>query len=105
MKSVVSFALVTSLVLPSLPAAAQPPRQLPASRLSNWSRVRTIVSGTRIRAVYIGRRHEHQCFVSASDQAMTVLTPERLPRAARQAVIAIAETQPGFFTTTTWMEF
>jgi len=104
MKSVLSLALVTSLLLPSLPAAAQPPRQLSTSRLSNWSRVRAIVAGSRISASYVGRRQEHQYFVAATDETLTVLTPERLPRAARKVLVEIAEGEPGFFSPNKWTE-
>src|SRR5262245_26982131 len=92
MNSVVSLALAGSMLLPSQPS-------------SDWARVRSINAGARIRAVYIGRRQDQQYFVAATDEAMTLLTPEHLPRVARKAVIEIAATQPGFFSATKWMEF
>ena len=104
MKSALSVTLVASLLLTSLAAAAEP-QNISRSPLSNWSRVRSIVAGSRINAAYVGRRQDRQHFISATDEAMTVLTPERLPRAAREALIRIAETQPGFFTATKWAEF
>src|SRR5438876_7532921 len=104
MKSAVSVTLVASLLLTSLPSAAEP-QNVSRSPLSNWSRVRSIVAGSQINAVYVGRRQERQHFISATDEAMTVLTPDRLPRAGRQALIRIAKTQPGFFTATKWAEF
>jgi hypothetical protein len=102
MKSVLSFGLIASFLASALPAHAQP---LPPPRLSNWSRVATISAGTRINAVYIGRRQGQQYFISADDDSMTLLMPDRLPRAARKVLIGIAERARSFFTATKWMEF
>lgn len=103
MKSVVSVALVATWLLQTVPASAQSP-QFYRPPNSNWARVRAMSAGESIQAAYVGRRHGHQYFVAATDETLTVLTPDGLPRSARKMLIEIAESQPGFFTTTTWME-
>ena len=104
MRRTLSLALIGSFLLPSLPLAAQvPPPSFP--QIANWSRVRTISAGAPIHVAYVGRRKGHQYFVSATDEQLVILMPDHLPRSARHALIEIAETQPGFFTATKWMEF
>jgi len=99
MKPFLSLALVAGLIAPTLQAQPLPPRPR-----ANWSRVGTISAGTLIQAVYIGRRQGHQYFISATDDAMTILMPDALPRAARKALIEIASTTPRALTATTWVE-
>jgi hypothetical protein len=89
MRAPVSLAVAVSLLLPSLPLSAQVPQRY-TPQISNWSRVRTIPAGARIDAAYVGRRHGHQYFVSATDETMTVLRPDGLPRSARKTLIEIA---------------
>jgi hypothetical protein len=103
MKPFLSLALIAALIAPTLasPAKAQP---LPPLPRSNWYLVGTISAGTPIQAAYIGRRQGQQYFISATDDTMTILTPDRLPRPARKALIDIASTTPRVLTATTWFE-
>jgi len=99
MKPFLSLALVAGLIAPTLQAQPLPPRPR-----ANWSRVGTISAGTLIQAVFIGRRQGHQYFISATDDTLTILMPDALPRAARKALIEIASTTPRALTATTWTE-
>jgi len=103
MKSAVSVALAICLIGSSVPANAQPQN---AASLSNWGRVRTIVSGTRISVGIAGADEVDQYFLDASDEAITFLdlTHRDVPRATRSTLIKIAETRPGLFTATRWTE-
>jgi hypothetical protein len=105
MKSLMSIALTVSLVGTSLPASAQPGSYSSAS-LSNWSRVRTIVPGTRISVGVAGPDEVEQYFLDATDEAITLLdlTNRDLPRDARRVVIRVAAIHPGLFTATKWTE-
>jgi hypothetical protein len=102
-KPTLSLALIAALIVPTLPtpAEAQP---LPPLPRSNWYLVGTISAGTPIQAAYVGRRQGHQYFISATDDVMTILMPDRLPRSARKALIEIASTTPRLLTGTTWFE-
>jgi hypothetical protein len=104
MKSTVSLALIVSLAA-SFPVNAQQQGSY-ATSLSNWSRVRTMVPGTRISVGVAGPDEVEQYFLDATDEAITLLdlTNRDLPRDARRTVIRVAATRPGLFTATRWTE-
>ena len=103
MKPFLSLALVAAVIASTLqnPVLAQ---ALPPLPRSNWYRVGTISAGTPIQVAYIGRRQGHQYFISATDDTMTILMPDGLPRQVRKALIEIASTSPRVLTATTWLE-
>src|SRR5215470_9831670 len=105
MKSAASIALIVSLAAP-LPVNAQPQGNYYSASLSNWSRVRTIIPGTRISVGIAGPDEVEQYFLDATDDAITLLdlTHRDLPRDARQTLIRIAEIRPLLFTATKWTE-
>jgi hypothetical protein len=105
MKSAVSLGLIVSLATP-WPVNAQPPGNYYSASLSNWSRVRTIVPGTRISVGLADPDEVEQYFLDATDDAITLLdlTHRDVPRDARRLLIRIAETRPSLFTATMWTE-
>jgi hypothetical protein len=104
MKSAVSVVLIVSLAV-SLPVNAQQQGAYSTS-LSNWSRVRTIVAGTRISVGIAGPDEVEQYFLDATDESITLLdlTNRDLPRDARRTVVRVAGIRPGLFTATRWTE-
>jgi hypothetical protein len=106
MKSLTSIALAVCLVGTSVPASAQQPFGYYSASLSNWSRVRTIIPGTRISVGIAGPDEVEQYFLDATDEAITLLdlTNRDLPRDARRVVIRVAGIHPGLFTATKWTE-
>jgi len=105
MRSSVSLAVIISLTA-SLPVAAQQQGNYYSSSLSNWSRVRTIVPGTRISVGIADPDEVEQYFLDATDEAITLLdlTNRDLPRLARRTVVHVAARHPGLFTSTRWTE-
>src|SRR5215471_9357597 len=104
MKSAASIALVVSLA--ASPVDAQQQGNYYSASLSNWSRVRTIIPGTRISVGIAGPDEVEQYFLDATDDAITLLdlTHRDLPRDARRTLIRIAEIRPLLFTATKWTE-
>jgi hypothetical protein len=124
MKTALTLTLTASLIATSLPAAAQfpfppapryapPPRQTPQypsppPRVSSdWSHVRAIEPGSRIRVSAVGLRdRDNQYFVSASDRTLTLLVLGVLPRSAKPLVLRLAGSHPELFIAPQkWMEF
>src|SRR5215470_11116926 len=105
MKSAASIALIVSLAAP-LPVNAQPQGNYYSASLSNWSRVRTIIPGTRISVGIAGPDEVEQYFLDATDESISLLdlTNRALPRDARRAVIRVAAIRPALFTATRWTE-
>jgi hypothetical protein len=101
MRSSVSLALVISLAA-SLPVAAQQQSGYYSASISNWSRVRTIVPGTRISVGIAGPDEVEQYFLDATDESITLLnlTNRDLPRDAHRTVIRLAAIRPALFTAT-----
>jgi hypothetical protein len=123
MKRMLSLTLAVVLLFSPLPAQAQrlyfppppqqryppPPPQQPYAPApsSDWSHVRAIEPGSRIRvsAVGLGDR-DHQYFVSASDRTLTVVVLGVLPRSAKPLVLRLAGSHPELFMAPQkWMEF
>lgn len=104
MKSAASIALAVSLAVS--PLAAQQQGSYYSASLSNWSRVRTIIPGTRISVGIAGPDEVEQYFLEATDESITLLdlTNRDLPRDVRRTVIRVAATRPGLFTATRWTE-
>lgn len=104
MKSAASIALVVSLAVS--PVVAQQQGNYYSASLSNWSRVRTIIPGTRISVGIAGADEVEQYFLDATDEAITLLdlTNRDLPRDAKRTVIRVASTRPALFRATRWTE-
>jgi hypothetical protein len=100
------FPAGSRIVVTPIPASAQQQRSYSSTSLANWSRVRTIVPGTRISVGVAAPDEVDQYFLDATDDAITFLdlTNRDLPRAARRTVAHVAATQPALFTATRWTE-
>jgi len=106
MKSAMSLGLIVALAI-SLPVDAQQQgNYYYSASLSNWSRVRTIIPGTRISVGIAAPDEVEQYFLDATDESITLLdlTKRHLPRDARRTVVRVAATRPALFTATHWTE-
>lgn len=119
MKSVVSLALVISLIGSALPAAAQQNTPMPdqvarsitreAARFagvqqrapldSEWSRVRRLAPGTELVVIVEGAQPANRYFVAGDESELTVLNVGNpaLPNTARNVLRDLTSTHPEYF--------